>query len=73
MTARRAVTLVSRLGFGHLPGHISSRGKRFSFYVAITTCIINAIFGARPLWIQVLLPDAAPAKIKGKYGTNPEH
>ncbi len=40
-----------KLGLGHLPGDISIRGERFSFYFPITTCIVVSVAISFLLWL----------------------
>ena len=42
---------LGKLGLGHLPGDISIRGERFSFYFPITTFIIISVVLSVLLWI----------------------
>lgn len=42
---------LSRLGLGHLPGDLSIRGRRFSFYFPITTSILVSLGATLVLWI----------------------
>lgn len=42
---------LSRLGLGHLPGDISIRGRRFSFYFPITTSILASLVLSLLLWL----------------------
>jgi hypothetical protein len=42
---------LGRLGLGHLPGDISIRGERFSFYFPITTCIVVSLALSLLFWL----------------------
>jgi hypothetical protein len=42
---------LSKLGLGHLPGDISIRGERFSFYLPITTCIVLSVLLSLLFWL----------------------
>jgi hypothetical protein len=42
---------VAKLGLGHLPGDISIRGERFSFYFPITTCILLSVALSLVFWL----------------------
>ncbi|WP_298222446.1 DUF2905 domain-containing protein [Acidocella sp.] len=40
-----------RFGLGHLPGDISIRGERFSFYFPITTCVVVSVVLSFVVWL----------------------
>jgi hypothetical protein len=42
---------LAKLGLGHLPGDISIRGERFSFYFPITTCILLSVVLSLLFWL----------------------
>lgn len=42
---------LGKLGLGHLPGDISIRGERFSFYFPITTGIIISVVLSVLFWL----------------------
>jgi hypothetical protein len=42
---------LSRLGLGHLPGDISIRGRRFSFYFPIATSLLVSAVLSLVLWL----------------------
>jgi hypothetical protein len=42
---------LGRIGLGHLPGDISIRGERFSFYFPITTCIVVSLVLSFLVWL----------------------
>jgi len=42
---------LGKLGLGHLPGNISIRGERFSFYFPITTCIVVSVAISVLFWL----------------------
>jgi len=42
---------LAKLGLGHLPGDISIRGERFSFYFPITTCILLSALLSLLFWL----------------------
>jgi Protein of unknown function (DUF2905) len=42
---------LTKLGLGHLPGDISTRGERFSFYFPITTCILLSVVLSLLFWL----------------------
>ncbi|MGA7802802.1 MAG: DUF2905 domain-containing protein [Gammaproteobacteria bacterium] len=42
---------LGKLGFGHLPGDISIRGERFSFYFPITSCIVVSVAISVLFWL----------------------
>ena len=42
---------LAKLGLGHLPGDISIRGERFSFYFPITTCIVLSVVFSVLFWL----------------------
>jgi hypothetical protein len=42
---------LAKLGLGHLPGDISFRGERFSFYFPITTCIVLSVALSLLFWL----------------------
>lgn len=43
--------VLTRLGFGRLPGDIVVRGGSFSFYFPIVTCIIVSVAVSLLLWL----------------------
>lgn len=43
--------VLTRLGFGRLPGDIVVRGGGFSFYFPIVTCIIVSVAVSLLLWL----------------------
>ncbi len=42
---------LAKLGLGHLPGDLSFRGQRFSFYFPITTCILLSLAVSFLVWL----------------------
>lgn len=42
---------LGRLGLGHLPGDISIRGQRVSFYFPLTTGIVISVAVSLVLWL----------------------
>jgi hypothetical protein len=42
---------LGKLGLGHLPGDLSFRGERFSFYFPITTCIVVSLAVSLLFWL----------------------
>lgn len=42
---------LGRLGLGHLPGDISIRGQRVSFYFPLTTGIVISVVVSLVLWL----------------------
>ena len=42
---------LARIGLGHLPGDIWTRGDRFSFYFPITTCIVLSVVLSLLFWL----------------------
>jgi hypothetical protein len=42
---------LAKLGLGHLPGDVSIRGQRFSFYFPITTCLILSVALSLLVWL----------------------
>ncbi|HTJ89613.1 MAG TPA: DUF2905 domain-containing protein [Acidocella sp.] len=42
---------LGKLGLGHLPGDLSFRGQRFSFYFPITTCIVVSLALSFLVWL----------------------
>ena len=42
---------LAKLGLGHLPGDISIRGERFSFYFPIATCILLSVALSLLFWL----------------------
>ncbi len=42
---------LAKLGLGHLPGDISMRGERFSFYFPIATCILLSVVLSLLFWL----------------------
>jgi hypothetical protein len=42
---------LGKLGLGHLPGDLSIRGERFSFYFPITTCVVASLAISFVFWL----------------------
>jgi hypothetical protein len=53
LVAGGLVLLANRLGLslGHLPGDIAIRGKHFSFYAPIATCLILSVLLSLLMWL----------------------
>jgi hypothetical protein len=42
---------LGKLGLGHLPGDLSIRGERFSFYFPIASCILLSVVLSLLFWL----------------------